>query len=426
MESEIKRLNYFDGQFLKELEFRDEQVYHLHMRRRVNYVLFDGTGALTLESANDLKFVNVVGKTLRVQAGTAIEMDLDAKEGIEVVLRQDSAVLDLDAVPGVAASGTAWVTLHRRETLVKDPPSPGGVDDDTRVKEEAVVTVHASDPTAPPATGLDPVDGTRYVLLGSIDHGSMIPTYAGVRMEAKLRSTLVPGGGGGGTPPALGPAITAISHSSIQPGGTLDVTITGDGFADPATVTSSAPPAELAISNVNVAGPTSITLTLTAANNATPGSVTFQVSVPAGLASSGGIAAFSIVVPVEIIALSPASATAGSTTRVRVRGRNLHSGSLTSPSPATGTTVRLRDPNALSTVFLSLTPRVDPPSLIGGQQVQAISFALPPQATFDLSSLTLPVTEIDVRVEVEFGGSSDRNDPADPSGAEPDLKVKFQ
>ena len=32
----IKRLNYFNHQFLEEKDFRDEQQYHLEMRRRLN------------------------------------------------------------------------------------------------------------------------------------------------------------------------------------------------------------------------------------------------------------------------------------------------------------------------------------------------------------------------------------------------------
>ena len=44
MEPEIKRINHFDGLFLKEGEFQTEQLYHQHMRRRVHYVLFDKSG----------------------------------------------------------------------------------------------------------------------------------------------------------------------------------------------------------------------------------------------------------------------------------------------------------------------------------------------------------------------------------------------
>ena len=35
----IKRLNYFDAQFLGETDFTDEQTYHLEMRRRHNRLL---------------------------------------------------------------------------------------------------------------------------------------------------------------------------------------------------------------------------------------------------------------------------------------------------------------------------------------------------------------------------------------------------
>ena len=39
-EKEIKRMDWFDGLFLKEGEFKDLDYYHLHMRRRINYILF--------------------------------------------------------------------------------------------------------------------------------------------------------------------------------------------------------------------------------------------------------------------------------------------------------------------------------------------------------------------------------------------------
>ena len=35
----IKRLRYFDNQFLVEADFTDEQKYHLEMRRRLNRAL---------------------------------------------------------------------------------------------------------------------------------------------------------------------------------------------------------------------------------------------------------------------------------------------------------------------------------------------------------------------------------------------------
>src|ERR1700722_5947982 len=38
--SEVKRLNYFNHQFLDEKDFKDEQAYHIQMRRPHNRVLY--------------------------------------------------------------------------------------------------------------------------------------------------------------------------------------------------------------------------------------------------------------------------------------------------------------------------------------------------------------------------------------------------
>ena len=46
MEIEISRTGYFNGQFLQEAEFTNEQTYHLHMRRRWAYALFDQSGVV--------------------------------------------------------------------------------------------------------------------------------------------------------------------------------------------------------------------------------------------------------------------------------------------------------------------------------------------------------------------------------------------
>src|SRR5438477_4118023 len=50
MEGQIKRGTYFDGQFLQQAEFNDEGDYHRHMRRRINYTLFDQSGVLELKN----------------------------------------------------------------------------------------------------------------------------------------------------------------------------------------------------------------------------------------------------------------------------------------------------------------------------------------------------------------------------------------
>src|SRR5690606_3795770 len=162
MATEIKRVRFFDGQFLKELEFRDEQAYHMHLRRRMNFFLFGQSGAVAL-NPDDLRFFNLdnVNKTFQVRAGMAICRRAADMEGREIVLFSDSPVIDLDA-EGMVAGGTAFVTLNYQEVEAMDPPSEGDVSENTRVKEQAAIDVHGA---LPPA--LAP-NGEEYILLGTI------------------------------------------------------------------------------------------------------------------------------------------------------------------------------------------------------------------------------------------------------------------
>src|ERR1700686_899864 len=71
----IKRLRYFNHQFLDERAFRDEQQYHIAMRHRHNRVLHSPGIAEGLEvrKISDLE--------VQVQSGVAID-----EEGREIVL----------------------------------------------------------------------------------------------------------------------------------------------------------------------------------------------------------------------------------------------------------------------------------------------------------------------------------------------------
>ena len=94
----IKRLNYFDAQFLGETDFTDEQTYHLEMRRRHNRLLHSwgvADGGFPTTKSGD--------KTILVGAGTAID-----KDGREIVLL-DPTKVDL---PGSADDQPFYVTAR--------------------------------------------------------------------------------------------------------------------------------------------------------------------------------------------------------------------------------------------------------------------------------------------------------------------------
>jgi hypothetical protein len=107
----IKRLNYFDAQFLGETDFTDEQTYHLEMRRRHNRLLHSwgvADGGFPTTKSGD--------KTILVGAGTAID-----KDGREIVLL-DPTKVDL---PGSADNPLVYVTArYDDETWEKEDLDP--------------------------------------------------------------------------------------------------------------------------------------------------------------------------------------------------------------------------------------------------------------------------------------------------------------
>jgi len=117
----VKRANYFKHQFLREQDFKDEQVYHLEMRRRHNRLLHSWGIAEGLE-------VSKRGdRELVIAPGTAID-----REGREIVL---SAPFVLQ-VPAFDANSHTYVTIEYRELFEQsDLETVGGVEGHLRVTE---------------------------------------------------------------------------------------------------------------------------------------------------------------------------------------------------------------------------------------------------------------------------------------------------
>ena len=67
--ADIKRLHYFNHQFLVEADFTDEQTYHLEMRRRLNAALH-GFGA-----GDGLAVTRSGDKEVTVTAGIAVDRE---------------------------------------------------------------------------------------------------------------------------------------------------------------------------------------------------------------------------------------------------------------------------------------------------------------------------------------------------------------
>ena len=137
MADDIKRLNYFTGQFLDAQDFRDEQAYHKEMRWRRNRVLYTSGVLAGLEVSRDAN-----GTSITVNPGVALD-----DQGREVVILQPSSgPLPSRPLPG-GLSGRVNVVVTYEEALT-DSHSVGGYTGATRVTESAAVDVLASAPAA--------------------------------------------------------------------------------------------------------------------------------------------------------------------------------------------------------------------------------------------------------------------------------------
>ncbi len=156
----IKRLHYFDHQFLVEKDFTDEQAYHLGMRRRLNQVLY------TSGIADGLLVVRKNASTITVQKGTAIDA-----QGQEIVLETD-ADRDLSNRTTFPAGSTITVGVLYQEQQT-DPTTATGATGNTRITEQAVIEVTAGtpSPTAVPLARFQLAAGTGDVPAGPLDGG---------------------------------------------------------------------------------------------------------------------------------------------------------------------------------------------------------------------------------------------------------------
>lgn len=134
MADPIKRLHYFDHQFLRADDFTDEQEYHTGMRRRHNRLLHTWGIADGLEVEFE---TGASGVTIR--PGTAIDSD-----GREIVLTEDR----FEELSGLPANADVYVTVAYREEQT-DPTAETGVEGNTRWTEEPQLQALASAPSDP-------------------------------------------------------------------------------------------------------------------------------------------------------------------------------------------------------------------------------------------------------------------------------------
>ncbi|GAA4609829.1 hypothetical protein BJY16_007528 [Actinoplanes octamycinicus] len=137
MADEIKRVHYFDHQFLRETDFTAEQEYHLEQRRRHQRLQH------TWGIAEGLTLTTVAGGSrVTVTAGAAVDGN-----GRELVLPHNAQTADLSGSGGQ----TLFVTLAYDEQQT-DSTSETGVTGNTRWTELPVVDVSPDPPDDPSLT----------------------------------------------------------------------------------------------------------------------------------------------------------------------------------------------------------------------------------------------------------------------------------
>ncbi len=395
METVIKRVNFFDGQFLQEGDFQTEQTYHLHMRQRLNYMLFEQPGVIAnVEPQNDdLQFevVDDVARTFRVKPGTAVALVSAKREGKEIVVPELSAVQSLDTA-GVGATDAGFVVVRQVEWRTKDPPSLGDVNEDTRVEERYEISIEAAWP--PPSPPPD-FEEEEYVFLGTLTFNPstslLEPDYTN-RHEAKIRTSLIGGLAPGATllSITIAPLAATLNVGNVQAFEAIGHFDSGpDQLLSPADGLSwSSADATIASIDANtgqavgvaVGGPVTITATV----GAVQGTATLTVAPT----------------PPVITQFTPTLLVVGTSLprkTIEVRGTNIRDPALGPNTPATGTVVRLVDPSDHTNV---LAPTFDATVLanIAGN-IQRVRVGMPLASEFS-------GTPSLVHVQLEFNGQT--------------------
>src|SRR5439155_7921642 len=163
MADPVKRLHYFDHQFLRASDFTDEQDYHIRMRRMHNQLLH------VWGIAKGLDLASAAGSTrVTVREGAAID-----GLGRELVLPAETQTVDLSGF----ASKAVFITI-RYDEQPSDPTSETGAAGTTRSTETPVIEVSLT----PPA------DASRQLILGQAvigADGKIASTNAGTDADHK-------------------------------------------------------------------------------------------------------------------------------------------------------------------------------------------------------------------------------------------------
>ncbi len=150
-----KRMNYFTHQLLVAQDLKDEQAYHIEMRRRHNR-LFHSWGVV-----EGLEVLQKGTHEVTVEPGAAID-----NEGREIIL-QDSETRDFGSLPH---DSQVFITISYQQEET-DHLSAGGAEGATRVTEKAEIHEVLHDQLDPAALILARVSRDEHGHIVEIDMG---------------------------------------------------------------------------------------------------------------------------------------------------------------------------------------------------------------------------------------------------------------
>ena len=202
--AEVKRLNYFNSQFLKEKDFQDEQAYHIQMRRLNNQRLH------TPGIVSGLEIAQVGNTQVSVTAGMAID-----KDGREIFLPPDPPPSNFN-LSSFTGNAVVYLTIAYGEVFDPVDRNPGsGGDQFVRTTERPKREVQADAP---------PTDGSVIILAKvTLNNGKV--TEDGIDLTA--RSPLVSS--------AIGPKAVntrEIADAAITTGKIASAAVTATNIQD--------------------------------------------------------------------------------------------------------------------------------------------------------------------------------------------------
>jgi hypothetical protein len=135
-DTEIKRLNYFVGQFLDEKDFTDEQQYHIAMRRRLNKAL---RGPGILDGGFEITVTQATANTAaKITVGAGLAVDNQGRELVVLTpLEKEISQNEL----AVFYNKTVMVYLGYHEEATDNKTADENTSGNTRVTENPVIAL---------------------------------------------------------------------------------------------------------------------------------------------------------------------------------------------------------------------------------------------------------------------------------------------